>query len=99
MEKITTRPWDVVEHLNTEEDIAAYIDACLEEAGDDPVFIAQALGDVARARGMTQLARDTGLTREALYRSLSPTGNPSFGTVLKVMKALGIKLHASSATA
>ncbi|WP_449426761.1 addiction module antidote protein [Rhodanobacter umsongensis] len=93
MDKITTRPWDSAEHLKTDEDIAAYLDACLEEAGDDPAFIAEALGTVARARGMSQLARDTGLAREALYRALSPTGNPSFGTVLKVIKALGLKLH------
>jgi probable addiction module antidote protein len=93
MEKITTRPWDSAEHLKTDEDIAAYLDACLDEAGDDPAFIAQALGNVARARGMTQLAKDTGLAREALYRALSPSGNPSFGTVLKVLRALGLKLH------
>ena len=97
MGKITTRPWDAAEHLQTDEDIAAYLDAALDEAGDDPAFIAEALGTVARARGMSELARSTGLAREALYRALSPTGNPSFGTVLKVIKALGVKLHASTA--
>jgi len=99
MNKITTRPWDSAEHLKTDEDIAAYLDAALEEAGDDPAFIAKALGTVARARGMTQLAKDTGMAREALYRALSPAGNPNFGTVLKVLKALGIQLHAAPATA
>ncbi|MGH8157376.1 MAG: addiction module antidote protein [Rhodanobacter sp.] len=97
MAKITTRPWDAAEHLQTDEDIAAYLDAALDEAGDDPAFIAEALGTVARARGMSELARSTGLAREALYRALSPTGNPSFGTVLKVIKALGVKLHATTA--
>jgi probable addiction module antidote protein len=99
MNKITTRPWDSAEHLKTDEDIAAYLDAALEEAGDDPAFIAKALGTVARARGMTQLAKDTGMAREALYRALSPAGNPNFGTVLKVLKALGIKLHAAPVVA
>jgi probable addiction module antidote protein len=97
MAKITTRPWDAAEHLQTDEEIAAYLDAALDEAGDDPAFIAEALGTVARARGMSELARSTGLAREALYRALSPTGNPSFGTVLKVIKALGVKLHATAA--
>lgn len=97
MAKVTTRPWDTAEHLQTDEDIAAYLDAALDEAGDDPAFIAEALGTVARARGMSELARSTGLAREALYRALSPTGNPSFGTVLKVIKALGVKLHATTA--
>jgi probable addiction module antidote protein len=95
MEKITTRPWDSAEHLQTHEDIAAYLDAALEEAGDDPAFIAQALGTIARARGMSQLAQETGLGRQALYRALSPGGNPTLETVLKVIQALGIKLHAA----
>lgn len=77
--------------------MAAYLDACLEEAGDDPAFIAHALGIIARAKGMTQLARDTGLARENLYKALSSEGNPEFGTILKVIKALGLKLHAQSA--
>ncbi|CAJ0692988.1 addiction module antidote protein [Ralstonia sp. 22086] len=91
---VKTRPWDSAEHLKTEADMAAYLDACLEEAADDPAFITHALGVVARARGMTQLARDTGMTREGLYKALSEEGNPSFATVLKVMRALGIRLHA-----
>jgi probable addiction module antidote protein len=97
MKKLTTRPWDTTEYLKTGEDIAAYLDAVLDEAGDDPASVAAALGNIARARGMTQLARDTGLAREALYRALSPEGNPTFATVLKVLHALGVKLHAVAA--
>lgn len=92
MEKVTFRKWDSSEHLRTEEEIALYLEACLEEGGDDPAFIAHALGVVARARNMSQLARDTGLTREGLYKALSGEGNPSFATVLKVARALGLKL-------
>jgi probable addiction module antidote protein len=89
--------YDTAEHLKTDTDMAAYLDACLEEAGDDPAFIAHALGIIARARGMTQLARDTGLARENLYKTLSADGNPEFGTILKIIKALGLKLHAQTA--
>ncbi len=89
--------WDPADHLKSTADIAAYLAACMEEAGDDPAFIAAALGDVARARGMAQLARKTGLTREGLYKALAPDGNPSLGTVLKVMKALGLKLTPKAA--
>ncbi|NWA28867.1 putative addiction module antidote protein [Pseudomonas gingeri] len=88
--------WDSAEYLKTEEDMANYLDACMEEAGDDPAFIAKALGTLARARGMTQVARESGLSRESLYRALSGEGNPEFGTILKVVKALGLKLHAST---
>lgn len=88
--------WDSAEYLKTAEDMANYLDACMEEAGDDPAFIAKALGTIARARGMTQVARDAGLSRESLYRALSGEGNPEFGTILKVVKALGLKLHAST---
>ncbi len=84
--------YDVVDYLKTEEDIAAYLEACMEEAGDDAAYIAAALGDIARARGMAQLAKDTGISREGLYKALSPDGNPSLATVLKVVKALGLKL-------
>jgi probable addiction module antidote protein len=84
--------YDVVDYLKSEEDIAAYLDACIEEAGDDAAYIAAALGDIARARGMAQLAKDTGISREGLYKALSPDGNPSLATVLKVVKALGLKL-------
>lgn len=90
----TTRPWDSAEHLRSEEDVALYLEACFEEAGDDAAFIAKALGNVARARGMTQLAHDTGLGRESLYKALSGQGNPSFATILKVARALGVKLTA-----
>lgn len=92
-----TTSYDVAEHLRTPEEMAAYLDAWLEEAPDDAVSIAKALGDVARARGMTQVAKDAGLSRESLYRALSAEGNPSFATVLKVAKALGVKLHAEAA--
>jgi probable addiction module antidote protein len=90
--KETFSRWDPADHLKSEADIAAYLAACMEEAGDDPAFIAAALGDVARAHGMIEIAKATGLTREGLYKALSAEGNPTFGTVLKVLKALGIKL-------
>ncbi len=90
MGKLKTTRWDSAEHLRNDEEIAAYMEAALEQG--DPALIAHALGTVARARGMTQIARDTGMAREALYRALSPEGNPSFGTVLRVMDALGITL-------
>jgi probable addiction module antidote protein len=95
MGKVTLRKWDVVEHLKTEEDMAAYLEAAIEEAEDDSAFIAKVLGDIARARGMSQLAKDTGLGRESLYKALSGEGNPSFATILKVTRALGLRLHAS----
>jgi len=85
--------WDSAEHLKTEEDMVLYLEACMEEAGDDAAFITKALGNIARAKGMSQLAKDTGLGRESLYKALSGEGNPSFGTILKVVNALGIKLH------
>ncbi|SAK74927.1 transcriptional regulator [Caballeronia pedi] len=95
--KIKTSPWDTADYLKTEDDIAEYFDACLQEGGDDPAFIAHALGVIARARGMAQVARDSGITREGLYKALSEDGNPSFGTILKVVKALGLQLHGSKA--
>ena len=91
-----TRPWDPADHLETDEDIVAYLEAAFEDG--DPTLIAVALGDVARARGMTQVAADAGLGRESLYKALSPNGNPEFATVLKVMHALGLRLHASAAS-
>ena len=94
MRAIKLRKWDTVEHLPTDEDMAMYLAACMDEAGDDAAFIAAALGDIARAKGMTQLTKDTGLGRESLYKALSGEGNPSFGTILKVMHALGLKLQA-----
>jgi probable addiction module antidote protein len=84
--------YDSADYLKSEEDMAAYLQACLEEAPDDPAFIAQALGTVARARGMMQLAKDTGLTRVGLYKALSKDGNPSLGTVLKVLQALHLRI-------
>ncbi|MDR0380081.1 MAG: putative addiction module antidote protein [Candidatus Accumulibacter sp.] len=93
MGTIKLRKWDTVEHLKTEEDMVLYLQACMDEAGDDAAFIAAALGDIARARGISQLAKDTGLGHENLHKALSGEGNPSFGTILKVMRALGIKLQ------
>lgn len=92
-----TVPYDVAAQLRTPEEMAAYLDAWLEEAPDDAAGIARALGDIARAKGMTQVAKEAGLSRESLYRALSADGNPSFATVLKVARALGMKLHAEVA--
>ena len=89
---LKTTPYDSAEYLRTEEERAAYLAACMEEAPEDAAFITHALGVVARSRNMSQLARDTGLTREGLYKALSDSGNPSFGTVLKVVHALGYRL-------
>ena len=88
--------YDVSEHLRTPEEMAAYLDVWLEEAPEDVSGIARALGDIARAKGMSQVAKDAGLSRESLYRALSAEGNPSFATVLKVAKALGVRLHAQA---
>ena len=90
----TTTPYDVAEHLRTHEEMAAYLEACIEEADGDAAFIAKALGDIARAQGMTQVARDSGLSRESLYKVLSGERSPSFDTILKVVSALGLKLSA-----
>jgi len=89
-----TVAYDVTEQLRTPEEMAAYLDAWLEEAPDDVAGITRALGDIARAKGMSQVARDAGLSRESLYKALSENGNPSFATVLKVARALGMKFHA-----
>jgi len=89
---IKTTRWDSAEHLKTDEDIQLYLEACLEEAGDDPAFLVHALGVIARARNMSQLARDSGLSREGLYKALSGEGNPTFATVAKVAKALGYQV-------
>jgi probable addiction module antidote protein len=94
MVRTKTRPWDAADHLATEEDKVAYLEAALLE--DDAALIAAALGDIARASGMTQVARETGLGRESLYKALSPGGNPEFATVLKVVRALGLSLHAKA---
>lgn len=95
MAKTITRPWDPAEHLTTQEEVVAYLEAALEDG--DSQLIAAVLGDIARSKGMTDLARRTGLGRESLYKALSPNGNPEFATVLKVVRALGIRLHASDA--
>ena len=91
-----TTIWDAAEHLKTEEDMAAYLEAALEE--NDPALIAAALGDIARAKGMSRIARQSGLGRESLYKALSPGGNPELATVLRVIAALGLRLHAGAAT-
>ncbi len=96
MEKIQTRPWDAADYLETKEDIALYLEAAFEDG--DPGLIAAALGDIARAQGMTKVAAEAGVGRESLYKALSPDGNPEFATVLKVMRALGLRLHASAST-
>ncbi|MCP9941218.1 putative addiction module antidote protein [Cyanobium sp. ATX 6E8] len=92
--EIKTLPYDVAETLRTPDEMAAYLEACIEEADGDAAFIAKALGDIARAQGMTQIARQTGLSRESLYKALSGDRSPSFDTVLKVISALGLKLSA-----
>lgn len=95
MPKTITKKWDPAEHFASEEDMAAYLEAALREG--DPALVAAALGDIARAKGMSQVARDTGLGRESLYKALSPDGNPEFATILKVVSALGLRLHAAAA--
>ena len=92
--EIKTLLYDVAETLRTPDEMAAYLEACIEEADGDAAFIAKALGDIARAQGMTQIARQTGLSRESLYKALSGDRSPSFDTVLKVISALGLKLSA-----
>lgn len=92
-----TSDYDVAEHLRTPEEMAAYLDAWLDEAADDVSGIARALGDIVRAKGMSEVAREAGLSRKSLYRALSAEGNPSFATVLKVARALGVRLHAQAA--
>ena len=97
MIKTKTTPYDVVDYLTTPEDCAAYLDACIAESQGDPAFIARAIGDIARAKGMSELARATGMGRESLYTALSGQRNPEFGTILKVLKALGLELHTTVA--
>jgi probable addiction module antidote protein len=96
MPRTTTTRYDVAEHLRTPEEMAAYLEASLEEAQGDAAFIAKALGDIARAKGMSQVAEDAGLSRESLYKALSGERNPDFTTILKVIGALGLKLHAEA---
>ncbi len=96
MTRTRTTRYDVAEHLRTPEEMAAYLEASMEEANGDSAFIAKALGDIARAKGMSQVARDTGLSRESLYKALSGERSPGFDTILKVVEALGLKLHAQA---
>ena len=93
--KLKTTKWDVVDYLKTDEDMANYLEAAIEDS--DPALISAALGDIARAKGMSLVARKAGLGRESLYKALSPNGNPEFATILKVVKALGLRLHATTA--
>jgi probable addiction module antidote protein len=95
MPRRRTKKWDAAEHLKNDADMAAYLEAALEES--DPALVAAALGDIARAKGMGGIARETGLGRESLYKALSAEGNPEFSTILKVVKALGLRLHATAA--
>jgi probable addiction module antidote protein len=88
-----THDYDVADHLRTREEMAAYLEAAIEESDGDAAFIASALGDIARAQGMSELSQKTGLGRESLYKALSKTGNPKFSTVLKVAKALGMRFE------
>src|ERR1051326_1635088 len=96
MKKTVTTRYDVAEHLRTPKEMAAYLEASLEEAGGDAAFIAKALGDIARAKGMAQVARDAGLSRESLYKALSGERSPGFDTILKFMQALGVRLRAEA---
>jgi probable addiction module antidote protein len=96
MTKTATTVWDPADALGTEEEMAAYLEAALEEG--DATLVAAARSDIARAKGMTQVARDAGLGRESLYKALSPSGNPEFSTILRVIQALGLQLHAAPAT-
>lgn len=95
--KTQVETYDVAEHLRTPEEMAAYLDACIIESDGDSAFIAKALGNIARAQGMTKVARDAGVSRESLYRALSGDRSPDFATILKVTRALGVQLHASAA--
>ncbi|MEN6489166.1 MAG: addiction module antidote protein [Smithella sp.] len=97
MAKTVTKKYDVSEHLRTPQEMAAYLEICIEESNDNAAFIAKALGDIAKAKGMSQVARDAGLSRESLYKALSGERSPGFDTILKVIGALGIKLHAEAA--
>ncbi len=99
MTKTKTTRYDVAEHLRTPEEMAAYLEACIEEADGDAAFVAKSLGDIARAKGMAQVARDAGLSRESLYKALSGDRSPGFDTILKVIGALGLELHAGAAKA
>ena len=93
MAEVKLTRWDVVDYLDTEEDMALYLDACMEEDSGDGALIRTALNNIARAKGMGKLAESAGMTRQGLYKALSSEGNPSFATMMKIIKALGVKLH------
>ena len=93
MAEVKLTRWDVVDYLDTEEDMALYLDACMEEDNGDGALIRTALNNIARAKGMGRLAESAGMTRQGLYKALSSEGNPSFATMMKIIKALGVKLH------
>ena len=93
MSKARPKPFDPAEYLDNSEAIAAYMSDALES--EDPAFVTDALGVVARARGMSEVAREAGVSRESLYRALSADGNPEFATVLRVIRALGLRLSAA----
>jgi probable addiction module antidote protein len=95
MMETKTAPYDVAELLETPEEMAAYLEACIQESDGDAAFIAKAVGDIGRAKGMTQIARETGLSRESLYKALSGDRSPGFDMILKVISALGLQLSAS----
>lgn len=97
MSTSVTTTYDVADHLRTQEEMAAYLEASLDEANGDAAFIAKALGDIARAKGMTQVARDAGLSRESLYKALSGARSPDFATILRVVDALGLQLSVGAA--
>lgn len=99
MTKTKTMRYDVAAHLRTPEEMSAYLQACMEEANGDAAFVAKAIGDIARAQGMSQIARKTGLSRESLYKALSGERNPEFSTILKLMDALGLELRPQPARA
>ena len=96
MTKTTLSRYDVADHLRTPQEMAAYLEACIDEAAGDAAFIAKALGDIARAKGMSQVARDAGRSRESLYNALSGERSPDFSTILRVMAALGLSVHAKA---
>jgi len=90
MKSVKTTVWDMAEHINNDEDVTAYLEATLEE--NDTALLLEVIGDIARSKGMTQIAKDLNLARESLYRSLSQDGNPSFNTIIKVLDNLGYQL-------
>ncbi len=97
MAEVKLTRWDVIDYLDTEKDMALYLDACMEEDSGDGTLIRAALNNIGRAKGMGRLAESAGMTRQGLYKALSSDGNPSFTTVIKIIKVLGVKLHVQAA--